>query len=57
MANKVLVIGLDGATCDVLRPWMAEGRLPNLRRLMENGASGELESTFPPLTAAAWLSF
>ena len=40
MSNKVLVIGLDGATFDLLRPWMAEGHLPNLKRLMQAGASG-----------------
>jgi predicted AlkP superfamily phosphohydrolase/phosphomutase len=57
LPNKVLVIGLDGATFDLLKPWMAEGHLPNLKRLIESGASGELASTFPPLTAAAWVSF
>ncbi|MCA1553256.1 MAG: alkaline phosphatase family protein, partial [Chloroflexi bacterium] len=57
MSNKVLVIGLDGATFDLLKPWMAEGHLPNLKRLMDTGASGELKSTMPPLTAAAWVSF
>ncbi len=57
MPNKVLVIGLDGATFDLLKPWMAEGRMPNLKKLMDGGARGELESTFPPLTAAAWVSF
>ena len=36
---------------------MAEGHLPNLKRLMQGGSSGELQSTFPPLTAAAWVSF
>lgn len=57
MAKKVLVIGLDGATFDLLRPWMDEGHMPNLKRLMATGAAGDLESTFPPLTAAAWVSF
>jgi predicted AlkP superfamily phosphohydrolase/phosphomutase len=55
--SKVLVIGLDGATFDLLRPWMAEGHMPNLKQLIDSGASGDLESTFPPLTAAAWVSF
>lgn len=57
MSHKVLVIGLDGATFDLLKPWMAEGHMPTLKKLMDTGASGELESTFPPLTAAAWVSF
>ncbi len=57
MSHKVLVIGLDGATFDLLKPWMEEGHLPHLKKLIATGTSGELESTFPPLTAAAWVSF
>ncbi|HMQ55341.1 MAG TPA: alkaline phosphatase family protein, partial [Anaerolineae bacterium] len=33
-AGKVLVIGLDGATFDLIKPWAAEGRLPTLARLL-----------------------
>jgi predicted AlkP superfamily phosphohydrolase/phosphomutase len=53
----VLVVALDGATFDVLHPWLAAGRLPNLARLIAEGSSGELASTLPPLTAPAWASF
>jgi len=55
--ERLLIIGLDGATWDVLDPLMAEGRMPNLRRLVENGASGVLRSTIPPITPAAWTTF
>ena len=54
--RKVLLIGFDGATWELLKPWMAEGRLPTLHRLVDKGASGGLLSTVPPLTAAAWIS-
>lgn len=53
----MLVIGLDGATLDLVQPWAEAGHLPNLRRLMVEGAWGRLESTLPPITAAAWASF
>lgn len=56
-ARQVLVIGLDGATWTLLRPLAAAGLLPHLSQLIEEGASGVLESTIPPLTAAAWVSF
>lgn len=56
-ARRVLVIGLDGATWDLLRPWMAAGKLPNLARLCQAGASGELASTIHPITTPAWISF
>lgn len=54
---KSLIIGLDGATFDIIYPWIQQGELPNLKKLMESGCSGELETTFPPITACAWSSF
>lgn len=55
--TKVFVIGLDGATFDVIMPWMKAGSLPNLAGLASNGISGELITAFPPLTPVAWASF
>lgn len=55
--KRVLVIGLDGATLDLIKPWMKEGKLPNLTELVERGTSGELESTVPPVSIPAWISF
>ena len=54
---KVVVIGLDAATWTVIRPWMAEGKMPNLAKLMKAGVSGMLESILPPITPPAWTSF
>ncbi|MFQ5589712.1 MAG: alkaline phosphatase family protein [Phycisphaerae bacterium] len=53
----MLIIGLDGATFDVLCPLMAEGRMPRLKAAMDSGASGVLRSTVPPITPAAWTTF
>ena len=39
---RVLVVGWDGATWDVLRPLLAQGRLPHLARLLDRGAHGVL---------------
>lgn len=55
--HKLLVIGLDGATFDVLIPLVRQGVVPNLATLMEKGCWGRLLSTVPPFTAAAWSSF
>lgn len=57
MAIKVLVIGLDGATFDLIHPWIREGKLPELNRLIQGGSSGPLFTTYPPLTGPAWSSF
>ncbi len=54
---KVIVIGLDGATFTLLDPWMDEGKLPNLREIRDNGVSGLLKSSIPPVTAPAWQCF
>ncbi len=54
---KVTVIGLDGATFDVIGPWLAEGKLPVLQSLISDGVSGKLKSTIPPMSPVAWPSF
>ena len=58
MSNpKVVVFGVDGATFNVMRPLIEKGRLPHLAKLIKNGVSGPLQSTVPPVTAPAWVSF
>ena len=54
---RVLVIGLDGATWDLIGPWMDAGKLPNLAGLVTNGTTSKLMSTVPPVSPAAWSSF
>lgn len=57
MSDRVLVIGLDSAPLTWVERWVAEGRMPNLGRLMANGAVGILRTVNPPLSPAAWSSF
>ena len=53
--NKVLVIGLDSAPPkQVFEEWIDV--LPNIKRLMDQGVYGELESTIPAITCPAWMS-
>lgn len=56
MHNRVLMIGLDGMTFDVLDPLIAEGHMPRMAKLVAEGSRAPLETIFPPLTAAAWTS-
>ncbi len=56
MKRKILIIGLDGATFDVINPLIAEGRMPNLAGLMAAGASGSMQSSVPPVSGPAWIS-
>jgi len=56
-APKVMIVGFDAATWDLAKPWVAEGFMPNLARLMAEGTRGQLESIVPPITPPAWTSF
>ena len=50
------MIGLDGATFDLIQPWASQGHLPNMARLFRAGAWAPLESVLHPFTAQAWTS-
>jgi predicted AlkP superfamily phosphohydrolase/phosphomutase len=54
--RRVLIIGLDGATLDLIEPWVAQGKLPNFARFLGAAACGRLQSTVPPMTFPAWTS-
>jgi len=55
--TRVMIIGLDGATFDLIKPWAEEGYLPTFKELLENGTHGPLKSTIPFATIPAWPSF
>ena len=54
MQKKVLFLGLDAAMPDLIKKFAAEGNLPNIKKIMDQGIFSRLETVFPPLTAAAW---
>jgi len=55
--RRLLVVGLDGGTLDVIEPLIAQGRLPNLARIKSQGVAGPLRSVIPPRSAPAWIGF
>lgn len=55
--SPLLVIGLDGATYDILDPLIEGGDMPTLAGLRDQGAWGVVRSVIPPITPAAWSSF
>jgi predicted AlkP superfamily phosphohydrolase/phosphomutase len=57
MSKKVLFIGLDGATFDVLDPLIDQGLMPRLKQFIDQGVRGPLETTIPPITPTAWVSW
>ncbi len=54
--RRVMIVGFDGATLDLIQPWVDAGLLPTFKRLMAESAWGDLRSTIPPVTPAAWNS-
>lgn len=52
--ERVLLIGLDGATFSVLDPLIEDGTMPFLRDFLATGAHGPMISTPHCLTPAAW---
>ncbi|NKB56360.1 MAG: hypothetical protein GKS00_08495 [Alphaproteobacteria bacterium] len=53
ISTKVLVLALDAAEPALLLRWAAEGKLPNIARLMARGAYSKME-TPPGLSGATW---
>jgi predicted AlkP superfamily phosphohydrolase/phosphomutase len=49
---KILVVGLDCAAPEIL---FTDDRLVNIRRVMDAGCYGKLESVIPPITIPAWM--
>jgi predicted AlkP superfamily phosphohydrolase/phosphomutase len=54
--RRAILLGIDGATFDILLPWSREGIMPNFGKVMAMGSCGDLESTVPPTTPPAWAS-
>jgi predicted AlkP superfamily phosphohydrolase/phosphomutase len=55
--KKLIFLGLDGLDPSLAERYMAEGKLPNLSRLREQGGFHRLRTTFPALSPVAWSTF
>jgi len=55
--TKVIVIGIDGGTFDLILPWVKKGYLPNFEKLIKKGSWGNLNSGPLSHTAVCWSSF
>lgn len=54
--NKILVIGWDAADWKVIKPLIEQGKMPTLKRLMERGVHGRIQTLDPPLSPMLWTS-
>jgi len=55
--RKLAIIALDGAEPSLIERWSAEGHLPAIKSMIDEGSFGPLCSVIPPVTGAAWGSF
>ena len=55
--KKTIFLGLDGLDPTLTEKYMSEGRLPNLRRLAQEGSYRRLRTTLPALSPVAWSTF
>ena len=50
LAERAIIIGIDGASMEIVRYMAAKGATPNLKRLMDTGAWRPMLGVFPTLT-------
>ncbi|SNZ15385.1 Predicted phosphohydrolase or phosphomutase, AlkP superfamily [Natronoarchaeum philippinense] len=52
-----VVVGLDGASFELIDRWIDEGELPAIEQLVEDGVSSDLQSCVPPVTCPNWQAY
>jgi predicted AlkP superfamily phosphohydrolase/phosphomutase len=52
--NRVVVVGLDGASWNILNPLIGNGKLPTIEKILREGSYGSLKSILPPVSVPAW---
>ena len=55
--KRVVLIGLDGTPYTLLRQFIADGTMPNMRRLTEQGSLLQMDTSIPDISSVAWTSF
>ena len=54
--RRVLLVGWDAADWKIINPLMDRGKMPNIRRLAENGVMGNISTLHPVLSPMLWTS-
>ena len=54
--NRVVLIGWDAADWKIIHPLLDAGSMPNLRKLVERGAMGNIATLDPPMSPLLWTS-
>ena len=52
--RRIIVVGIDGASWDIINTGIPMGLLPTFRYLTKNSVYGILKSILPPISPSAW---
>jgi len=55
--KRLIVVGFDGQEPKITERMLAEGQLPNLQKLADQGCYSRLRTTYPSISPVAWSSF
>ncbi|MDP9268188.1 MAG: alkaline phosphatase family protein [Acidobacteriota bacterium] len=54
---RVIVVGVNGAELDIIRPLLVRGEMPNLKKVIDNGVSGRLKTVGAPNCPKVYTTF
>ena len=54
LRDRLVIIGIDGLTFEVVDPLVAQGKLPTFQKLMDSGSRAILMSEKPMRSPALW---
>jgi hypothetical protein len=55
--HRVVILGFDGLSPEIVEPMMGAGKLENFRKLSQEGSYRRLATTNPPQSPVAWSGF
>ena len=55
--HKVIILGFDGLSPEIVEPMMQSGQLPNFSKLRSQGSYSKLATTNPSQSPVAWTGF
>lgn len=55
--EKVVVLGIDGVPCSLLRRFIEEGIMPNLKGIVNKGTLSDMTASIPEVSSTSWSTF
>jgi len=55
--SRVIVLGIDGVPCSLLKRFVSEGLMPNLDNLVQKGTLTDMTASIPEVSSTSWTTF